>query len=75
MARNLRLRVVAEGVETAEELAFLRDQNCDEAQGFYFSHALPSSAFATLLKTGLTAPDVCVSLSKTAWPKHGHGRR
>lgn len=37
MARSLRLRVVAEGVETAEQLAILRTKNCDEAQGFYFS--------------------------------------
>jgi EAL domain-containing protein (putative c-di-GMP-specific phosphodiesterase class I) len=37
MARSLRLRVVAEGVETAEQFTLLRHKNCDEAQGFYFS--------------------------------------
>jgi diguanylate cyclase (GGDEF)-like protein/PAS domain S-box-containing protein len=36
MARNLRLRVTAEGVETAEQFAFLRSRDCDEAQGYYF---------------------------------------
>ena len=37
MARSLGLRVVAEGVERADQFAFLRSRNCDEAQGFYFS--------------------------------------
>ena len=37
MARSLKLRVVAEGVETLEEMEFLRAHQCDEAQGYYFS--------------------------------------
>ncbi len=37
MGRSLKLRVVAEGVETREELAFLQAHQCDEAQGYYFS--------------------------------------
>ncbi|MDP9190820.1 MAG: EAL domain-containing protein [Acidobacteriota bacterium] len=40
MARSLRLRVLAEGVETAEQLAFLRSKECDEAQGYYFSRPI-----------------------------------
>lgn len=40
MGRNLRLRVIAEGVETQEQLAFLRAHQCDEGQGFLFSHPL-----------------------------------
>ncbi len=45
MARSLKLRVVAEGVETLEELEFLQAQHCDEAQGYYFSRpVLPSSS-------------------------------
>src|SRR5262249_8516601 len=40
MARSLRLAVIAEGVETAKELEFLRAQQCGEAQGFYFSPAV-----------------------------------
>jgi len=53
MARNLRLRIVAEGVETLEQLEFLRAHQCDEAQGFYFSRPVPSEQFAKLLKTGI----------------------
>jgi EAL domain-containing protein (putative c-di-GMP-specific phosphodiesterase class I) len=45
MARNLKLRVVAEGVETAEELAFLMGRECDEAQGYYFSRPMPAAKF------------------------------
>jgi EAL domain-containing protein (putative c-di-GMP-specific phosphodiesterase class I) len=52
MGRSLKLRVVAEGVETLEELAFLRDQQCDEAQGFYFSRPTLPADFARLLESG-----------------------
>ena len=51
MARSLGLRVVAEGVETLEELEFLRAHQCDEAQGFYFSRPIPPHHFAKLLRT------------------------
>jgi diguanylate cyclase (GGDEF)-like protein/PAS domain S-box-containing protein len=53
MARSLKLRVVAEGVETLEELEFLRAHRCDEAQGFYFSRPLPPAHFAELLRIGV----------------------
>jgi diguanylate cyclase (GGDEF)-like protein/PAS domain S-box-containing protein len=49
MGRSLKQRVVAEGVETSEQLAFLRSQKCDEAQGFLFSHPLPAEDFGRLL--------------------------
>jgi diguanylate cyclase (GGDEF)-like protein/PAS domain S-box-containing protein len=55
MGRNLKLRVVAEGVETQEELAFLQAHECEEAQGNYFSPALPAQQYAKLLRTGLPA--------------------
>src|SRR5260221_5659867 len=42
MAHSLDLKVVAEGVETAEQLAFLRQRHCDTIQGFYFSAPLPA---------------------------------
>ena len=46
MARSLKLRVVAEGVETAAQLAFLQGLSCDEAQGYYFSRAVAPEQFA-----------------------------
>jgi diguanylate cyclase (GGDEF)-like protein len=50
LAHNLRLRVVAEGVETREQLEFLRDLGCDQYQGFYCSPAVPPAAFVELLQ-------------------------
>jgi diguanylate cyclase (GGDEF)-like protein len=55
MARSLKLRVIAEGVETQEELDFLQAHHCDEAQGFYFSRPVPPSQFAELLESGIFA--------------------
>jgi diguanylate cyclase (GGDEF)-like protein/PAS domain S-box-containing protein len=52
MGKNLKQRVVAEGVETPEQLAFLLAQNCDEGQGFHFSHSLPAEDFGLLLEAG-----------------------
>ena len=49
MAQSLKLRIVAEGVETAEELAFLEAHDCEEAQGYYFSRPMPAEQFAALL--------------------------
>ncbi len=49
LAHSLCLRVVAEGVETEEQLNFLRNENCDEIQGYYFSRPLPADAFAQFL--------------------------
>jgi diguanylate cyclase (GGDEF)-like protein len=49
MARRLRLTVVAEGVETPEQLAFLKENSCDLAQGFLFSKPLPPEEFRAFL--------------------------
>jgi diguanylate cyclase (GGDEF)-like protein/PAS domain S-box-containing protein len=53
MGRSLKLRVVAEGVETQNELEFLQAHNCEEAQGYYFSRPVPAQKFARLLETGV----------------------
>jgi EAL domain-containing protein (putative c-di-GMP-specific phosphodiesterase class I) len=54
MARGLKLRVIAEGVETPEEAAFLRAYRCDEAQGYYFSPPVAAPQFSMLLTNGIT---------------------
>jgi diguanylate cyclase (GGDEF)-like protein/PAS domain S-box-containing protein len=50
MGQSLKLRVVAEGVETAKQLAFLQGRECDEAQGYYFSRPVLPEQFAKLLE-------------------------
>ncbi|MCF8167025.1 MAG: EAL domain-containing protein [Rhodoferax sp.] len=45
MARGLGLQTIAEGVETVDQLEFLRAQHCDEVQGYYFSKPLPAAQF------------------------------
>jgi EAL domain-containing protein (putative c-di-GMP-specific phosphodiesterase class I) len=52
LARALRLKVVAEGVETAQELALLRDFGCDSVQGYLFSKPVTAQEFASQLKQG-----------------------
>lgn len=49
LAHSLRLRVVAEGVETSQQLEFLRELGCDQYQGYYCSPAVPADQFVTLV--------------------------
>ncbi|HET7479609.1 MAG TPA: EAL domain-containing protein [Rubrobacteraceae bacterium] len=57
LAHSLRLAVIAEGVETAAQLEYLRRQGCDEAQGYYLSRPVPAAGFATLLRDAGTFLD------------------
>jgi EAL domain-containing protein (putative c-di-GMP-specific phosphodiesterase class I) len=52
LARSLKLKVTAEGVETAEQCTFLREHGCDEMQGYYFSKPVRDAEIAMMLKTG-----------------------
>ena len=52
MAHSLGLKTIAEGVETQAQLEFLRDQGCDEVQGYYFSRPLTPAAFEDFVRQG-----------------------
>ena len=52
MGKSLKHRVIAEGVETSEQYAYLLNQQCDEGQGYYFSRPVAAEAFAILLRAG-----------------------
>ena len=54
LAHRLKLRVVAEGVQTEDQLAFMRSNDCDEIQGYYFSKPLAADGFAAMLRSGKT---------------------
>src|SRR5216684_1513077 len=56
MGKSLKHTIIAEGVETPEQLAFLQAHGCDEGQGYYFSRPVGAQQFAKLLETGISAP-------------------
>jgi diguanylate cyclase (GGDEF)-like protein/PAS domain S-box-containing protein len=56
MGRNLNQRVIAEGVETEEQLRFLQARQCHEGQGYYFSHPLNTEDFAKFVRTRVSPP-------------------
>jgi EAL domain-containing protein (putative c-di-GMP-specific phosphodiesterase class I) len=56
MGKTLGLNVVAEGVETEEQMNFLKEHSCDEMQGFYFSKPIIPEQFADLLRKHIPSP-------------------
>ena len=56
MAKSLKLRVIAEGVETIDHLNFLNSSGCIEIQGYYFSRPVPAAEFGQLLQRGIINP-------------------
>ena len=65
LAHSLNLKVIAEGVETEEQLAFLRAHDCNEMQGYLFSKPLPPENITSLLED--------VGTLNHSWQKHRHG--
>ena len=58
MAHVLNLKVIAEGVETERQLAFLKERHCDEFQGYLFGKPMPAPAFEGILTTGAPLQDL-----------------
>jgi len=58
MGKSLQMRVVAEGVETREQLEILQQHGCPQGQGFYFCRPVPAEEFGQLLKSDTVAKAV-----------------
>jgi diguanylate cyclase (GGDEF)-like protein/PAS domain S-box-containing protein len=60
VAGSLGIKLMAEGVETREQIRYLRQRHCHEMQGFYFSPPMPGHAFTRYLETGLAEEGLCL---------------
>ena len=70
MARELKLKVVAEGVENVEQLEFLRKHRCDQVQGYLISGPIPVAELEKLLRS---APHAGFSSERAAVNAHDAG--
>ena len=64
IAKYLKLRVVAEGVETEGQLKLLKDAGCDLVQGFYFSRPLPAKDFGELIRREISADRIAMTVHR-----------
>ena len=67
LSHNLRLTVVAEGVETFEQLAFLRESRCDQAQGYFISRPMDAAAFGVWMAENHAGQTAGTASSSAAW--------
>ena len=71
MAKGLQKRVVAEGVETEAQVNFLKAQNCDEAQGYYFGKPTVAAQFARLLGADVASSPQHAYRRELEWNQQG----
>jgi len=72
LAHNLKLNVIAEGIETPEQLAFLRLLRCDEGQGFLFGKPMPPAVFESSITTDPNRKVFVLSKSRASRINHLH---
>ena len=68
MGQTLRLHVIAEGIETLDQLVRLRAAGCEMGQGFAFSRPVPAEAIEVLLATPIPSPVVALANASEATP-------